>query len=77
MDDLSNLLKQNRAVKLLQIIMNQDKQLMPCGEQRLASLLLRFGAVTLKNPHNLSRKFTTDFTLTQKGINEYERARKH
>lgn len=67
MQSLHDLVSAPRAHNLLVKIDQRTKELMPCGEQRIAALLLRYGAVTLALTSSNKRKYTTDYEITALG----------
>lgn len=65
MNDLDQLLRQIRARAVLQDINDGVDKNMPCGDQRVAALLVRFNAIKLTNPKR--SRFTSGFTITDLG----------
>lgn len=63
---LDNALKSTRSRRVLQDIANQDKRLMPCGDQRIAALLFRFGGIEVVNAKD--HRFTTSYKVTELGL---------
>ena len=63
--DLAQFLRQPRARNLLRDIESGMERGMPCGDQRIATLLMRFNALKLTNPKR--RDVTTSWELTDLG----------
>ena len=67
-DNLDQFLKQIRARNLLKDIGDGFERGMPCGDQRVAALLMRFDAIKLTN--NKRRDVTSSWELTELGISK-------
>ncbi len=65
MVSLESLLKMPRGRAVLKDVNDGTRRLMPCGDQRLASLLMRFGAIRVVN--GKERRYTNDYVITPLG----------